>query len=122
MQRLSELGLSHEDYVTKVQSGQLNVRVNKSAAGYLFKGPLSHHAGHQASLRFISFACLALGIGLFFFVPWWYAAAFVVFGLFMVSRAQRHAVDAVTLELLADEDFYNAVLASDVDLVRVEQA
>ena len=121
MKTIFELDLNHAEFVALYESGKLELRVNASAAGYLFQGALSEYAGKQAFLRTLTFAALPAGIIAFFFVEWYYAVGVIFFGLYMTKVSQGHAASSFREELLKNEQFYDEVKASNFNLAIVEE-
>jgi uncharacterized protein YjeT (DUF2065 family) len=90
--------MNHSEFRQKLQNGQIEVLVDRNKAGFMYRDPnlLPHPIRvQQAKIRTLGFGLLAIGIVLFFFVPWWIPIIVLFVGMLQFPRVTRKAAEGV---------------------------
>ena len=113
--------MNHSDFVEKYSSKQIAVDVDRNQAGFMHDQPglmPQQFRTKQAMIRTLAFGGLALGVVLFFFVPWWAALGVLFIALKMFHQAQKSAAKGVLEASLQDPNVYRIAVENQVLVTR----
>ena len=99
--------LSHEDFVSKLNSGDIVIGVDVPKANYLYVegAPLAKYSGIQALYRTICFSGVPLFIISVYFFGWW-SLLFLVQAVVGHKLTSYHTREMVTKEVRQNKSFY----------------
>ncbi len=86
--------MEYAEFAEGVKEGRLRYSIDKNAAGFLYGQVGLIPQGmrrRQANTRALAYGLSALGVVLFFFVPWYFALLSLGVGFYQSRRAQKLA-------------------------------
>jgi|GEM_PF-2329351 len=101
--------MEHAEFVERYKNGEIDVHIDKEAAGFFYeeKGFMPQYLRNQQ--RFIRFLFLGGTIGsiaLFFYIPWYFALILLILSLQCAPKAQTMAAKGVLEASLKYPDIY----------------
>ena len=99
--------LSHENFVSKLNSGEIVIGVDVPSANYLYVegAPLAKYSGIQALYRYICFSGPPFFIISVYFFGWW-SLLFLVQAVVGHKLTSYHTREMVTKEVRQNKSFY----------------
>jgi hypothetical protein len=113
--------MNHSDFQNGYKSGNVQARVDKNAAGFLYKKPSQIPQKYRVRLaivRTLFFGGTAVGIALFLFVKWYFAGIVLVIGLWFSTTAQKVAAKGVLETALRDSSFFQMLIDKRVLIIK----
>ena len=104
--------ISHREFVSLYEQGQLTVSVDQFKAGDFILSPFSknHYKYAHYFWNLLGFILLIGGIASIFFINWTIALAAIIIGLVIISAVRKSAGTFVMEQMLDDEEFWDYIL------------
>ncbi len=113
--------MNHEQFVKAYNERTISASIDKDKAGFFYENPYllpNSVRRRQALLRTGMFGLIAIGIVLFFFVPWYIALAVTIAGLVFSRIAQADAAKGLFESLITSEGLYKQAIDQEALVIR----
>lgn len=117
MEREVKKHMEHSEFVEKYKNGEINVHIDRSAAGFFYhqKGFMPERLRHrQKFMHILSFGGAGGAIVLFFYIKWYLALIALILALGLFSKNQKVAAKGVLEASLKYPSIYNYALSENV--------
>ncbi|MCB1885219.1 MAG: hypothetical protein KDG89_14680 [Geminicoccaceae bacterium] len=114
------LNIPHKEFVSKYNSGQISLDVDRSRAGFMLQDRNFPQKARksQAAIRTLIYAFIAIGIVSFFFLPWWVGVSLIFLGLLCAPLAQKNSAKSVLDASIENPAIYAKALEGGIIRIR----